>query len=96
MKLTTKLMAFATVLASLVVKAAAHTGDEQDYGPGMMWSDGSWMHNSWHMAGYNMWGMGWLGVLFGLAFWVLVILGIIYLYQQITENRLRTEKEDGE
>lgn len=94
MKLTTKIMALATVLTSLVVKAAAHTGDDQGYyGPGMMWSDGGWMHNGGHMAGYNMWGMGWFGVLFGLAFWALVILGIIYLYQQITEEKGSQEEE---
>jgi len=31
--------------------------------------------------------MGWFGLIFGLAFWILVILGIIYLYQEVTENR---------
>ncbi|WP_347721441.1 hypothetical protein [Candidatus Nanohalococcus occultus] len=62
------------------------------YGPGMM-DSGAWTHNMGHMAGYNMWGMGWYGLLFGLAFWILVILGIIYLVQKITEQS--AEKEDN-
>lgn len=86
MELKTRVTA---LLASLIstASAAAHSGQDQGYyGPGMMWSDGGWMHNGAHMLGYNMWGMGWFGLFFGLAFWILVILGIIYLYKQITED----------
>ncbi|MFB6190743.1 MAG: hypothetical protein ABEJ91_04200, partial [Candidatus Nanohaloarchaea archaeon] len=64
-------------LASLV---AAHSGE-----PGSWMMDG-WMHTGSHMTGYGMWGMGWYGALFGLALWILVILGIVYLYQQVTEE----------
>lgn len=81
-----KIQLYLTSFAGILTGVSAHTGDNQSYyGPGMMWSDGgSWMHNTGHMAGYNWWGMGWFGLVFGLAFWILVILGIIYLYQQIT------------
>lgn len=72
-------------LFSLIATVLAHSDQDQDsIGSGMMWSQGGWMHDSAHMVGYNMWGMGWFGVLFGLAFWILVILGIIYLVQEIT------------
>ncbi|WP_414836296.1 hypothetical protein [Candidatus Nanohalococcus occultus] len=70
----------------------AHNESGQYYGPGMM-DGGAWTHNMGHMAGYKMWGMGWYGLLFGLAFWILVILGIIYLVQKITEQS--AEKEDN-
>lgn len=74
-------------ILTLVTSVLAHNRSDQGYyGPGMMWNDGSWMHNAAHMAGYNMWGMGWFGLVFGLALWALVILGIIYLYQKITEE----------
>lgn len=84
-KISVSIVSIITLLTSVL----AHNDSGQDYyGHGMMWSDGgAWMHNTAHMAGYNMWGMGWFGFLFGLAFWILVILGIIYLYQQVTENK---------
>jgi len=82
-----KILAFAATLTTLFSSVLAHSDQNQSYGSGIMWGDGGWMHNGRHMAGYNMWGMGWFGVLFGLAFWILVILGIIYLYQEVTENR---------
>lgn len=83
-----KISVAVTGLITFVATAVAHNESNSGYyGPGMMWSDGGgWMHNSAHMAGYNMWGMGWFGLLFGLAFWILVILGIIFLYQKITEK----------
>lgn len=73
-------------ILTLITSVLAHNESGQGYyGPGMM--NNGWMHNGWHMLGYNMWGMGWFGLIFGLLFWILVILGIIYLYQQITENQ---------
>ncbi|MFB6190963.1 MAG: hypothetical protein ABEJ64_00890 [Candidatus Nanohaloarchaea archaeon] len=94
MRLKNRLALLAASLTTVISTVVAHSEQDQGYyGPGMMWSDGGWMHNTGHMIGYNMWGMGWFGVLFGLAFWVLVILGIIYLYQQITENE--EEQDDG-
>lgn len=87
-KVLQKISLTAVSTLTLITTAFAHNEPGQSYyGPGMMWnSDGSWMHNSGHMLGYNMWGMGWFGLIFGLAFWILVILGIIYLYQKITEE----------
>ncbi len=82
-----KILAIAVSLISTIGTVLAHTEQDQGYyGPGMMWSDGSWMHNAGHMAGYNMWGLGWFGLIPGILFWTLVILGIIYLYQKITEK----------
>lgn len=88
MKLKNKLSALSVSLITATSSVIAHAGEEEGTATGMMmWGDGgSWMHNSGHMIGYNMGGMGWFGAIFGLAFWVLVILGIIYLYQQVTEN----------
>lgn len=77
---TTSLLTFTTL-------TLAHTGEEEAYYEPMMMADnGSWMHNGAHMAGYNMWGMGWFGIVPGLLIWILVILGIIFLYQRIMEN----------
>ena len=87
MKLKNKLSVMVVSLITTVSTAIAHSGEGEGTNTGMMWGDGGgWMHSAGHMTGYNMWGMGWFGLLFGLAFWTLVILGIIYLYQQITEN----------
>lgn len=87
MKLKNKISIMLVSLITTLSTVVAHSGEDGGTNTGtMMMSDGSWMHNTGHMAGYNMWGMGWVGLLFGLAFWILVILGIIYLYQQITEN----------
>jgi hypothetical protein len=88
MKLKNKISIMLVSLITTLSTVAAHSGEEGGTNTGtMMWSDGGgWMHNGSHMMGYNMWGMGWFGLLFGLAFWILVILGIIYLYQRITEN----------
>lgn len=96
MKLKNKLAVLATSLITTLTSALAHSEQDQGYyGPGMMWNDGgSWMHNTGHMMGYNMWGMGWFGLLFGLAFWILVVLGIIYLYQEITENKSEETSEE--
>ena len=83
-----KVASFTTATAGLVATVLAHSGDEV-YGPGMMWGNGSFSHNFGHMMGYNMWGMGWWGFLPGLAIWILIILGIVYLFQKITENSQR-------
>jgi hypothetical protein len=74
-------------ILTLITSVLAHNESGQGYyGPGMMWNNGGWMHNGWHMVGYNMWGMGWLGLIPGILIWTLIILGIIYLYQKITEE----------
>ena len=72
---------------TLLTSVLAHNESDQGYyGQGMMWNDGGWMHNGWHMVGYNMWGLGWFGLIPGILIWMLIILGIIYLYQKITEE----------
>lgn len=88
MKLKNKLSVMIVTLLTTVSTAIAHSGEEEGTNTGMMmWGDsGGWMHNAGHMSGYNMWGMGWFGLLFGLAFWILIVLAIIYLYQQVTEH----------
>lgn len=46
-------------------------------------TDGDTAH---HMMEGSLWGWHWTGGLFMLAFWVLVILAIIFLVQKIMEN----------
>jgi hypothetical protein len=84
--ITNKISVLTAGITTLTSSVLAHSGEDSEPASGMM-MDGSWMHTGADMMGYNMWGMGWFGLLFGLAFWILVILGIVYLYQQITENR---------
>lgn len=85
MKLKNKLSILAISVITAVPTTLAHSGEDSGTASGMMWGDGM-MHSAGHMTGYNMWGLGWFGTLFGIAFWILVVLGIIYLYQEIKEN----------
>lgn len=81
-KITVLLVYLITAMSS----ALAHSGEERDRATGMMFSNEGFMHGAGSMVGYNMWGMGWFGLIFGILFWILVILAIIYLYQKITEE----------
>ncbi|MFB6242193.1 MAG: hypothetical protein ABEJ36_05340 [Candidatus Nanosalina sp.] len=72
----------------LVSGAAAHA---QNYEHGMVWSNYSWMHDMGHMAGYNMWGPGVLGLFFGLLIWTLAGIGVYHLYQNYV-NRGEAEE----
>lgn len=74
---------FIVSTALLVAAVAGHNGSGESSG---MMQGGSWMHNGWHMTGYNMWGLGWMGLIPGILIWTLGILAIIYLYKQITEE----------
>lgn len=47
--------------------------------------------DSYHMTGH-MWGGYWLGNILMILFTVLAVLGIIYLWQEVSENR---EQEGG-
>ena len=99
-KIRSKLGLFAVSALTLVSSALAHAGEETGSGGsqesyGWMMGDG-WMHSGADMMGYNMWGMGWYGLFIGLAFWIVVILGIIYLYQEVTENREEAGSGEGE
>ncbi len=51
------------------------------------WGDG--------MCGMMGGGMMWFGWLFALLFWILIILGIIYLIKQIKENTGKVEKGEA-
>lgn len=86
MKLKHKLSTLIASMVTTLTSVAAYPGHDEGTATGaMMWGDGGgWMHNGAGMMGYNMWGMGWFGMIFGLAFWILVILAIIYLYQEVT------------
>lgn len=77
MKTKMKIKAFTAIstLFSYISLAAAH-GDE------VSTVHGSMMHNAGHLTGYGLWGMSGFGMLFGLLFWGLAILGIIYLYKE--------------
>ena len=51
----------------------------------------NWMWGDW-MSGYGM-GWGWFGFILMIAFWVLVILGIVYLVKALT-GRGASPKEE--
>lgn len=73
-----------SLVAALVASTTSGIAHAENYSYSMMW-DGPWYHDAGHMMGYNMWGMGWTGLLIGLSVWILVILGIVYLAKKISE-----------
>jgi hypothetical protein len=78
-----KALLMAISALTFIGSAAAQTHS----GPGILANgEGGWMHNGMHMTGYNMWGLGWIGLIPGLLIWIFMILAIIYLYQKITEE----------
>ena len=52
---------------------------------------------SWHMGPGMMggWGMGWLGMIFMMAFWILVIVGLVFLIKWLIQST-RGAKEVGQ
>ena len=52
----------------------------------------NWMWGDW-MYGYGM-GWGWLGFILMIAFWVLVILGIVYLVKALAGRGSAPTKEE--
>jgi len=84
MKLKNKLFIRIVSLITTLATVAASPGHDEGTTTGMM--DGSWMHSGADMMGYNMWGIGWFGPLLTIGILLLVILGIICFYQEITEK----------
>lgn len=92
MKPGLKLTMILTSLITTVSAVIAHSGEDGGANTAtMMWNDGGVIHNTGHMAGYNMWGMGWYGMIFGLIFWILAALGLIYIYKLLKEGNTNQE-----
>ncbi len=56
-------------------------------------------YQGWHMGQSIMgsWGMGWFGGIFMMAFWILIIIGLIFLIKLLvkTGNKIREDGERG-
>ena len=64
-----------TVLASVIVSGQAFAQQRGDYGgwemgPGMMWG----------------WGMGWFSMIFMIVFWILLIVGLVFLIRWLIQT----------
>ena len=57
------------------------------------WGD----NRGWHMGPGMMggWGMGWFGGIFMMIFWVLVLVGLIFLIKWLIQTTSRTRSDAG-
>ena len=57
------------------------------------WSD----NQGWHMGPGMMggWGMGWFGGIFMIIFWVLVLVGLIFLIKWLIHSTNQARSDDG-
>ena len=57
-----------------------------------------WGNNqSWHMGPGMMggWGMGWFGGIFMMIFWVLILVGLIFLIKWLIQSTNRAKSDAG-
>ena len=47
------------------------------------------------MMGYGNYGMGWFGGIFMIAFWVLVIAGVVFLVRWLVVSSRKSERGSG-
>jgi putative membrane protein len=47
------------------------------------------------MGGYGSYGMGWFGGIFMIAFWVLVIAGVVFLARWLVVSSRKRERGSG-
>ena len=57
------------------------------------WGD----NRSWHMGPGMMggWGMGWFGGIFMMIFWVLVLVGLVFLIKWLIQTTNRVKSDAG-
>lgn len=82
MNVKQKLMGLAVPGLATVQAASAHTGPGPGYGMMGDCLQAGWCDGAAHMMGYGWMGFGAFGFLFGIAVWVLAIIGVLHLLQQ--------------
>ncbi len=81
------LKTISAVLATLFVLVAPHQALAQQGGYG-----------GWHMGPGMMgggWGMGWFGGIFMMIFWILILVGLVFLIKWLVQSTSRTKLEAG-
>ncbi|MEJ2656165.1 MAG: SHOCT domain-containing protein [Desulfobacterales bacterium] len=85
--LFTYLMAFVPFLSILLTSIQAHAQG----GYGRYGGYGGWGRGSGMMGGY---GMGWFGDIFMIVFWILILVGLIFLIRWLIQSTGR-DKRNG-
>ena len=54
-------------------------------------------YDDWHMGPGMMggWGMGWFGGIFMMIFWVLILVGLVFLIKWLIQSTSRGKLEEG-